>query len=158
MKEVRLKVNSLGETNKLAAKLAQNVKGGEVIGLIGDLGAGKTYFIKFFAEALGVKTEEVISPTFVFWRRYKGSKVKVNHFDFYRIENEAEAEGTGLEEAMEQKDAVTIIEWADRVRSYLPEDHLEIVIKFLGQTERAVDMKVYGDEYDYLLDNIEISS
>ena len=155
MKELDLKIKSIGETSKLARKLARNIKGGEVICLIGDLGAGKTYFIKFFAEALGVKSEDVISPTFVYWRRHKGVKFKINHFDFYRISEESEAKDVGLEEAFGQENAVTVIEWADNVRSFLPDDRLEIYIKFLGETERHLNFKVVGEKYEYLLEGLE---
>lgn len=155
MKQLSLKAKSLGETSKLASQLANNLKGGETICLIGELGVGKTYFIKFFGEALGVKGEEVISPTFVYWRKHEGKKFKVNHFDFFRINNESEVEDIGIEEAFNEKGAVSVIEWADRIYSYLPKDRLEIRIQFLGETERQIELKVIGDKYDYLLEGIE---
>lgn len=155
MRSISLQVNSLGETSKLASQIAQNVKGGEVICLMGELGVGKTYFIKFFCGALGVKGEEVISPTFVYWRKHEGTKFKVNHFDFYRVVNDEEVEDIGLEDAFGQKDAVTVIEWADKIRSYLPEARLEIQIGFLGETERQIDLRTLGDKCDYLLEGIE---
>jgi tRNA threonylcarbamoyladenosine biosynthesis protein TsaE len=155
VKTITKKVNSLGQTSKLASKIASNLKGGEVICLVGELGVGKTYFVKFFAEALGIKGEEVISPTFVYWRKHKGEKFLLNHFDFYRISDEKDAESVGIEDAFSQEGAVTIIEWADRIPSYLPEDRLEISMKFLGETERLLEIKVYGNKCDYLLEGVE---
>ncbi|MBN2015280.1 tRNA (adenosine(37)-N6)-threonylcarbamoyltransferase complex ATPase subunit type 1 TsaE [Candidatus Dojkabacteria bacterium] len=156
MKKISLKINSLGKTSRLASQIAANLKGGEVICLVGELGVGKTHFVKFFAEALGVGIEEVISPTFVYWKKHVGNKFKLNHFDFYRITDENEVESTGLTDAFGEKDAVTIIEWADRVTPHLPHDRLEIRMMYLGRIERQIDIEVIGDKYDYLLDNINV--
>jgi tRNA threonylcarbamoyladenosine biosynthesis protein TsaE len=155
MKNISLQVNSLGETSHLASQIAKNIKGGEVICLVGELGVGKTYFIKFFCEALGVKGEDVISPTFVYWKKHKGTNFKINHFDFYRIADEKEVEDIGFADVLDQKDAVAVIEWADKIRSYLPKARLEIEITFLGQTEREIDLKTLGDKCDHLLEGIE---
>lgn len=158
MKELNLEINSLGETSKLASQIAGNIRGGEIICLIGELGVGKTYFIKFFAEALGVPGEEVISPTFVYWRKYDGTKFKLNHFDFYRINDEKEVEDMDIEEAFGQEDAVTVIEWAEKIESYLPADRLEIHITYLGQTQRQLDLKTIGKKCDHLLENIDLKA
>jgi len=158
MKEIKLIVKSIGETSKLASQIAKNLKGSEVICLIGELGVGKTYFVKFFAEALGIPGEEVISPTFVYWRKHEGEKFKLNHFDFYRIENHRDIREIGLEEAFEEKKAVTIIDWADRVTEMLPEDRLEIHIKYLGESERQIILQVYGEKYNYLIEDVKAES
>jgi tRNA threonylcarbamoyladenosine biosynthesis protein TsaE len=158
MKEIKLTVKSIGGTSKLASQIAKNLKGGEVICLIGELGVGKTYFVKSFAEALGILGEEVISPTFVYWRKHKGDKFMLNHFDFYRIENNRDIHEIGLEEAFEEKNAVTIIEWADRAAEILPGDRLEIHIKYLGESERQIILQVYGEKYDYLIKGVKVES
>jgi tRNA threonylcarbamoyladenosine biosynthesis protein TsaE len=156
MNKLSVKVNSLGQTGKLAEQIVNNLKGGEVICLIGDLGVGKTYFVKFFAEAMGISSDDIISPTFVYWRKHKGDKFKLNHFDFYRINKEEEAKGIGIEDAFSEKEAVTIIEWADRIESTLPKDRLEIHIKYLGQTEREVELSITGKTHEHLLKGVEI--
>lgn len=155
MSEISVNADSLGKTRKMAEKLAKNVKGGEVIGLIGELGAGKTYFIKFFAEALGVSADEVISPTFVYWRKHEGEKFKINHFDMYRIKDETEVDDIAISDAMSDTEAVTIIEWADRIKSILPENRLEIKINYLGETERELIFKVFGEKMDYLVEGMK---
>jgi tRNA threonylcarbamoyladenosine biosynthesis protein TsaE len=156
MKTLSLKVNSLGQTSSLAAQIATNIKGGEVICLIGELGVGKTYFVKFFAEALGISGDDVISPTFIYWRKHEGTNFKVNHFDFYRIKKEDEAKDIGMEDAFGDEQAVTIIEWADRVTNLLPKDRLEIRMRYLGATERAIELKALGSKHEHLLENINI--
>lgn len=157
MKQVSIRVNSLGQTNKLATDIANNLKGGEVLCLIGELGVGKTYFVKFFSEALGISGEEVISPTFVYWRKHQGSDFKLNHFDFYRIDDEDEVKDIGIEEAFDEEESITIIEWADKIKNYLPEERLEIHFVYLGRTERQVNLRIYGKKLEYLLKGIEES-
>lgn len=153
MKKVRLLVDSIKETKQLAQRLAKRLKGSEVICLIGDLGSGKTYFTKFLVEALGVKGEEIVSPTFVYWRKYKGAKFNINHFDFYRISSEDEIEDIGFEEALYEDNTVTIIEWADRIRSHLPDKRLEIYIKELGEEKREFVLGAFGEGYGELVNS-----
>ncbi len=128
--------NSLEDTKKFAEKIASKLKGGEVIALVGDLGAGKTYLTKFLVEALGGDLTEVISPTYIYHRQYEGDKFLVNHFDMYRIDSVDEVDSVGLLEALEDKDAITIIEWADKVREILPKKTIWIEIESIGETER----------------------
>lgn len=154
--EVVLTIDSLGRTSELAERLASLTNGGEVICLIGDLGVGKTYFVKFFAQALGIKSEDVISPTFIYWRKHKGKEFMLNHFDFYRIESDKEIEDIGLEEAFDDKKAITIIEWADRVEELLPTDRLEIRITYLGETERGMRLKAYGKQSAKILKELKL--
>jgi tRNA threonylcarbamoyl adenosine modification protein YjeE len=97
------------ETYAYAKEIANYLKGGEIILLDGDLGAGKTTFTKGLAKALGV-TEEVVSPTFTIMNRYESGRLKLNHIDMYRIEHENEIAELGLEEAFSD-DSVTVIEW-----------------------------------------------
>jgi len=158
MRELKFKVDSLGETKELACQIASNLKGGEVICLLGELGVGKTYFVKFFAEALGVKVEKVISPTFVYWRKHKGVIFELNHFDFYRLDKEEDVGDIGLHEAIENKEEVTIIEWADRVMSYLPGERLEIHIELLGERERQFIIKSVSKKCNYLLKGVKLES
>ncbi|MBU0975503.1 MAG: tRNA (adenosine(37)-N6)-threonylcarbamoyltransferase complex ATPase subunit type 1 TsaE [Patescibacteria group bacterium] len=156
MKEISLTIDSLGKTSELAEKIAAKVKGGEVICLIGDLGVGKTYFVKFFAQALGIESEDVISPTFVYWRKHKGKDFKLNHFDFYRIESDEEVEDIGIEEALEEGNAVIVIEWADRIEKLLPKDRLEIHITYLGETERGLRLKAFGKRSEKIIKDLDL--
>ncbi len=100
---------SMEDTARLAEHIASTLKGGEVILLNGDLGAGKTTFTKGLAVALGIK-DEVTSPTFTIMNVYDGEKHKLNHLDMYRIEHEDDLYELGVEDAMSD-DTITVIEW-----------------------------------------------
>lgn len=117
-------VNNLQETQALAIKLARQLKGGEVIGLIGDLGAGKTTFTQALAKALGV-TAIVNSPTFVLMKVYgvdQGSIKELIHVDAYRLTQGSELENIGLTDYISRPDVLVVIEWADRIKDYLPKN------------------------------------
>lgn len=102
---------SLGidDTLALAHSVADTLTGGEILLLDGDLGAGKTTFTKGLAKALGIKAE-ITSPTFTIMNQYEGGRLKLNHLDMYRIDDEAEVAELGLDEAFSD-DSVTVIEW-----------------------------------------------
>ena len=100
---------SVQDTYQAAPKLAETLQGGEIILLDGDLGAGKTTFVKGLAVALGVK-DMVTSPTFTLFNQYVGDRLKLYHFDLYRL-GEGEADELGFDEFIGAKDAVTCIEW-----------------------------------------------
>lgn len=97
------------------------------VALMGTLGAGKTQLIRYLAEQLGVPPEEVTSPTYVLMQRYVG-KVILYHFDFYRLETDAQVWDLGIDELYEQP-VINLIEWADKFPQCLPEDHLSIHIE-----------------------------
>ena len=124
---------NLKETEELAKKFADSLFGGEVITLAGDLGAGKTTFTQFLAKAFDIK-EPVTSPTFTLMNQYLSGKIKLYHFDMYRIEDIDEILETGLTEYFGNKDAVCIIEWAENIKPLLPAKLIRI--QKLGETER----------------------
>lgn len=101
--------NSLADTVKFANFIAENLFGGEVILLNGELGAGKTTFTKGLARALGI-TEEVTSPTFTLLNVYESGRLPLYHMDMYRIESAEELYETGMEDYL-SKDGITVIEW-----------------------------------------------
>ncbi len=129
-----------GETAKIAAALAKRMKGGEVVALIGNLGAGKTTFAQAFAKALGVK-ERVQSPTFIFMHEHrlkrKSGPAYFVHADAYRG-GVAELRPIGIEEYFGRPDAVVLIEWADRVKAMLPKGTIMVRLKHLGGDRREV--------------------
>jgi tRNA threonylcarbamoyladenosine biosynthesis protein TsaE len=128
-------------TRDLAAQLAARVHDGDLIVLIGDLGAGKTAFAQGFARALGV-TDPVTSPTFTLANRYEGRLV-VNHLDAYRVEVIAEARDLALPELLD--DGVTLIEWGDVISPALPNERLEIRITFgEGDDDRRLEISPLG--------------
>ena len=126
---------NLDDTKKLAEEFSKTLVGGEVITLNGDLGAGKTTFTQFFAKAFGIK-EAVTSPTFTLMNQYLSGKLKLYHFDMYRIDDIDEILETGLTEYFGAKDAVCLIEWAENIKPLLPQKLIKISIEKLGENER----------------------
>jgi len=111
------------ETYKLAADLADKLKGGEIIALEGDLGAGKTTFTKGLAKAMGIK-KHITSPTFVLMKIYPIQNLKSEirnliHIDCYRLDDVQELYYLGVEEYLNKEQTIVIIEWADKIKKYL---------------------------------------
>lgn len=134
------------ETKNLAKKLAKNFKGG-VIGLFGELGAGKTMFAQGFAKGLGIK-EKIISPTFVLIRQHKipntkktlrrSHKLCLFHIDLYRLENTDKINFLGLEEIWSDPKNIILIEWADKIKKILPKNTTNITIEKLEGNKRSI--------------------
>jgi tRNA threonylcarbamoyladenosine biosynthesis protein TsaE len=122
------------ETAHLGAILAATLKAGDVIALVGDLGAGKTRLVQAVAESMGVDRGEVTSPTFVLLQQYAG-RLPIYHFDTYRLRDIDEFLELGAEEFL-YADGVCLIEWGDRVEPVLPADHVRCEIEIAGKTER----------------------
>ena len=119
------------ETKNLGKKIAKNLKKGDVLGFIGELGSGKTTLIKGIVKFLTNK--EAISPSFVLIREYEG-KIPVYHFDLYRLQDEKELETTGWQEYFDR--GIILIEWAEKVKDYLPEKTIFVKISIEGRWKR----------------------
>lgn len=130
-------------TAKVAAALAKRMRGGEVVALYGDLGAGKTTFAQAFAKALGVK-ERVQSPTFILMHEHrlkkKGGPAYFLHADAYRGDA-AQFRSVGFEEYLGRPDAVVLVEWADRVEELLPKRRVDVRLKHLGGDRRSLTLR-----------------
>lgn len=128
------------QTSRVATALAREMRGGEVVALYGDLGAGKTTFAQAFAKALGIK-KRVQSPTFILLQEYpvtgRGAVKTFVHVDAYRAD-EAQFRAIGLPEYFERKDAVILIEWADRIQRLLPKKHATVHLTHKGGDDRAI--------------------
>lgn len=127
--------NNLADTEKLAYDFANLLNGGEIVTLSGDLGAGKTTFTQFLAKAFGIK-EAVTSPTFTLMNSYVGKRLKLYHFDMYRIDDIDEIIETGLLEYFGKKDAVCMIEWAENIKQVLPKNIIKIEIEKIDENSR----------------------
>lgn len=139
--EIRCLTASASTTRALAAAIAPLVSDGDLVVLMGDLGAGKTAFTQGICRALGVD-EPVTSPTFTLANRYEGRLV-VNHLDVYRIESLAEADDLALAELLD--DGLTLIEWGDVILPALPADRLDIRITFgEGDDDRVLALTTVG--------------
>ncbi|NDC22302.1 tRNA (adenosine(37)-N6)-threonylcarbamoyltransferase complex ATPase subunit type 1 TsaE [bacterium] len=143
-----IKSTSLDNTLEIANNLAKNLKGGEVIELVSDLGGGKTSFVKGLANGIGVK-EKVHSPSFTISGEHQGDTLKIYHFDFYRLK-ELGIMAQELEEILEDKSSVVVIEWADIVEDILPADTLIIHIKVTSENRRNLEIH-YNDKNKYLI-------
>jgi tRNA threonylcarbamoyladenosine biosynthesis protein TsaE len=128
----------------VGAALAGLLDPGDVVGLTGDLGAGKTRLVQGAAAVLGVDGP-VLSPTFMLVREYDGDP-SVHHVDAYRLTGPLELEDLGLEEVL-AADAVVFVEWADRVAAALPESWLELVMRIRDDDSREIEVLAHGDAW-----------
>jgi tRNA threonylcarbamoyladenosine biosynthesis protein TsaE len=129
------------QTKKIARNLAKKLRGGDIVCLFGDLGTGKTVFVQGLAEGLGIK-KRILSPSFVFQREYDtGQKKKFYHIDLYRIENAGQAGNLGLEEVIESKDNIIAIEWAEKIKNFLPKKRIDIFLSFKNEEERKIKIE-----------------
>lgn len=112
------------QTTQLAQALCKHLRTGDVVGLIGNLGAGKTTLVKKLAKLWGVR-ETVTSPTFslvqIYHAKIRGNSARIYHIDMYRIDSEEEAQSLGLQEMFDEKNAIILIEWADKFPNLLPD-------------------------------------
>ena len=138
--------NNEEETMLFAQKLAKTVGKGVVFTLKGDLGAGKTHFVKGFVKGLG-SDELVTSPTFTLLNVYEGGRYPVYHFDMYRLSSLEEAEELGFEEYfnLETLDGIVFVEWPERVEGLIKCPHIEIDLQSLEGNKRKI---IVGAEDD----------
>lgn len=141
MEEYKITMRSEDDTIALAENLESEKFPNMVICLYGELGSGKTVFAKAFAHAMGI--DGVTSSTFNIIKEYVG-ELPLYHMDVYRVDNNIE--NLGIEEYFE-KGGVTIIEWADLIKDYLPEERLDIKFKVIDENTRVLVLKAYGEEY-----------
>ena len=134
------KVFSEDDTIALAYKFSNELKPGDVVILNGNLGAGKTFFIRQALKNLGI--DNVSSPTFAIVNEYKG-KFKIYHFDFYRLNDSAELFDIGFNDYLNDGDSVTFIEWGSLIPGVLPRKRLEINIIIEGDFSREFVFKKY---------------
>ena len=137
---------SVEETEKLGMELAAELRPGDVVALIGEIGAGKTTFVRGLARGLGVPAGSVASPSFVLVRQYSSGRMPLYHADLFRLDNLPQAAGVGLEECYESG-GVTLIEWGNKVPGVLPEEFLEIRFEALDPESRRLTAVPHGPRY-----------
>ena len=148
--DYKITTNREEETIEIAQNIESEKFPNMVICLIGDLGSGKTIFTKGFAEALGID-ENITSPTFNIIKEYNTEETNLYHMDLYRLEGDVR--NLGLEEYFE-KGGVVIIEWADMIEEYLPDERLEIKFKVVDEDTRVLIFKPYGTKYEEICEAI----
>jgi len=135
-------------------RLGELLERGDVVSLTGDLGAGKTTLTQGISDGLGVGEDcYVTSPTFTIINEYMG-RVPVYHLDFYRIDLLSEVENLGLEEYF-QGNGVALIEWAEKIKTFLPENYLMVFLEYVDDSVRKISMKGIGKRYRDVLKEIE---
>ena len=123
------------ETEALGERLAKCLHAGAVVALYGDLGAGKTAFVRGMARGLDIR-ESVTSPTFTIVNEYPGDPA-LFHFDMYRLRSAEELYGIGWEDYLD-RNGICVTEWSERIEEALPEDAVRVTIRRLSDTERSV--------------------
>lgn len=148
---MKFEVYSVDATNNLGIKLGELLNAGDIICLTGDLGAGKTHITKGIAKGLNIN-DNITSPTFTIVNEYDSGRLKLNHFDVYRVSDPDEIYAIGFDDYI-FSDSVSIIEWANYIEEILPHDLLHIKIEkdfSKGEDYRNITLTPYGERYNYI--------
>jgi tRNA threonylcarbamoyladenosine biosynthesis protein TsaE len=141
---------SENDTRALALRVALHLEGGARVALRGELGAGKTCFVRGLAEGLDISPRKVRSPTFTLIAEYLGGRLPLYHLDLYRLEP-TEVDRVALREYL-YGDGVCVVEWFERLREEPP--RLDVHLTFVGAKQRELVVSAYGERYDALLDSL----
>lgn len=147
--EYKITINSELETIELAQNFESEKFPNMIICLNGELGSGKTMFVKGIANALGIQ-DTITSPTFNIIKEYDG-ELPLYHLDVYRLDGDTN--GVGIEEYF-SKGGVVVIEWADTIKSILPEERLDIKFKVVGENKRVLVIMPHGQKYEELCEAV----
>lgn len=145
-----LHFSSPRETESFGNAIGRLLRGGEVLALIGELGAGKTALVRGIVAGLGAPAASVTSPTFLLIHEYQG-RLPIIHVDLYRLQRPEETESIGLSDCLMRDDAAIAIEWADRFPHLLPEDRLEVTLTHRTRTTRRALVEARGSHSRSLL-------
>ena len=148
--EYKITSHDMNDTLLLAQNIESEKFPNMVICLNGELGTGKTVFVKGFAGALGIK-DPITSPTFNIVKEYLNGELPLYHTDVYRLEDNKD--NIGLTDYF-NKGGVTIIEWADMIEDELPSERLDIEFKFIDENTRVLVLKPYGKDYEDICDAV----
>lgn len=150
-----IKTSSEDETIELGFKIGKNCKGGEIIALVGDLGSGKTNFVKGLGKGLGIINRVITSPTFVICQSYTSGRLPLFHLDLYRLSDFQEVEDIGWYDFVSSK-GVIVIEWAEKIKDYITLDNLLwISIQVLSDNIREFVFKAKSKDMGYLFKTIK---
>jgi tRNA threonylcarbamoyladenosine biosynthesis protein TsaE len=154
VRERIVETREAAQTRALAAAMAGAARPGDLICLVGELGAGKTQFAKGFGAGLGVR-DTIVSPSFVLMAEYRG-RLPLFHLDLYRLADAAEAMAGGLIDER-QADGVTLVEWAERLADAVPDERLEVLIEGGGDEPRRIRLRAEGPAYERYLEAARVA-
>ncbi len=124
------------DTEALAASMAHLLHNGDVVSFSGQLGAGKTVFIRGLAAGMGIDPEEISSPSYTLVNEYKGS-LNLFHFDLYRLKDKSELYGIGWDDYL-SRDGIVVAEWGEKAEDFLPKLHIKVKIDILSGKSRRI--------------------
>ncbi len=137
-----MRTHSPEETRELAEKLSRQLQAGDVLLLLGDLGAGKSEFTRGLAHGLGIQGT-VASPSFTILNVYEDGRVPLYHFDWYRLNSAEELYEMGMDEYL-GGDGIAVVEWPSQCPEAIPADYLEISLTPMGESEREITITPRG--------------
>jgi tRNA threonylcarbamoyladenosine biosynthesis protein TsaE len=140
------------QTLQLGEEVARHLKGGDILCFFGDLGSGKTTFIKGIARGLKISPQKVRSPTFILMNAYEG-RLPLFHFDLYRLEDVQDIRSIGCDEFL-YDDGVSVVEWADRLGGLLPAEYLKVVLEHKSPEERVIRLSAEGRRYQGIIEQL----
>ncbi len=147
--------SSPGDTQSLGEKIGESLEPGTVIALIGELGCGKTLLTRGISAGLGVPLRLINSPTFVLVNEYPG-RLPVFHMDLYRLDDAADVVDIGLLDYLDRAvSGVIIVEWAEKILSFLPPEQLRVEFEILSARKRRIYLSAEGDKYTDLMEKIK---
>ncbi len=148
---MEFQVNNIEETTNIGFQLGKLLNSGDIICLTGDLGTGKTHITKGIAKGLGIN-DTITSPTFNIVNEYDSGRIKLNHFDVYRVSDPDEIYAIGFDDYI-FSESVSIIEWANYIEEILPNEYIHIHISKdfnKGTNYRKITINTYGERYNYV--------
>ena len=151
-----MQLNSLNDTKKFSKNISKIIKPGDVIFLYGEIGVGKTTFVRFFINHLenknGIKNSDILSPTFNIVYDYDVGEIKIQHYDLYRLKNYNDISQLGMFET--SQDCIKIVEWPELIKSK-PKDRIDILFQYSKlKNSRKVEVFGFGKWKDYKFNEI----
>jgi tRNA threonylcarbamoyladenosine biosynthesis protein TsaE len=140
---MKYRSRNIAQTESIAAKLAGSLEDRRCVALYGELGAGKTQFVRGLVAGLGGNPKAVSSPTFVLLNVYTAGTTTVHHLDAYRVTGSRDFEQIGFSELLEQ-DGVIVIEWAEKVAALLPPRRIDVRIEIISASQRQITIERVG--------------
>ena len=155
---LKIDVKSVADLEQAARRFVEEMGDETVYAFYGEMGAGKTTFIRALAAALGVEDDVANSPSFSIINEYRSDTTAelIYHFDLYRLETEEELEDIGFYEYTEEPEGIVVIEWSDKFPQCMPEDHVEVRIEKSDDADgRRITFASIGERYQEFIKELE---